>query len=511
MCQSPVKILNPKLAWKPTDPKYLVVQCGRCFECRARKQQEWFVRSYYEYKSNINGSNFFFTLTFNNANLPVYTDKRDFQYKEINGVVVKVKKVVDYQFSCFDNKLTTLFLKRLRSNFKRRFPNHDTSGIKYFITCEYGEHTHRPHLHGNFYIPFKVSVHDFKDLICKSWQYGFVGSSRKGGFLIKTISALEYTAKYSTKDLYFFDRVMSDYLDKDSLSPSEYKYRCSRVSRFLPKLRNSNNFGSALIDEIRNDDHLFDKLLSNRPLQLPKKNGLLRDFLLPRYVVNKLCKRVDKYFSKLLGRPYYVLTDVGEAYKRLLLVNKLNTDVTDINWLSSAHHLNSLSGKSSYDKWWLSSVKKSLSDLISRLDPVKISVYKNVLRYLPVTEYGKHSADWYFSRTNMIANNLFSFSIPLELDSAIKLDTLHLRKYLDYDYKVSRPVREISDGIKVLSQLGEFQVYERFCQVLDDYNKWICSYRCKQRRLKQSRIDSVLAAFADFVLYDSDGLTRLVV
>ena len=44
MCQSPVKILNPKLAWQPTDPKYLVSSVRRCFECRARKQQEWFVR-----------------------------------------------------------------------------------------------------------------------------------------------------------------------------------------------------------------------------------------------------------------------------------------------------------------------------------------------------------------------------------------------------------------------------------------------------------------------------------
>ena len=100
--------------------------------------------------------------------------------------------------------------------------------------------------------------------------------------------------------------------------------------------------------------------------------------------------------------------------------------------------------------------------------------------------------DWYFRRKDIIANNLFSFSIPMELDSAIKLDTLPIRKYLDYDYKVSRPVSEISDGVKVLSQLGEFRVYERFCQVLDDYNKWICSYRCKERRLKQNRIDSVL-------------------
>ena len=104
----------------------------------------------------------------------------------------------------------------------------------------------------------------------------------------------------------------------------------------------------------------------------------MRDFLLPRYVVNKLCKRVDKYFSKLLGRPYYVLTYIGEAYKRLLLANKIKTDVTDINWLCSSQHLNALSGKSSYDKWWISSVK-SLSHLVCKLDPQKISIYKNIL------------------------------------------------------------------------------------------------------------------------------------
>ena len=65
---------------------------------------------------------------------------------------------------------------------------------------------------------------------------------------------------------------MSDYLDKGFfVSPAEYKYRYEHISRYLPKLRCSNNFGSSLLDELKTDDHLFDKLLSNRPLHFQEK------------------------------------------------------------------------------------------------------------------------------------------------------------------------------------------------------------------------------------------------
>lgn len=528
MCQSPVKILNPKLAWTPFDPKYLVVECGRCFECRARKQQEWFVRSYYEFKKNKAGSNFFFTLTFDNKHLPVYEDKRDFQFIEKHGVVVKVKKPVDYKFQCFDQRLTTLFLKRFRSNLQREFPNVDVSGIKYFIACEFGENTHRSHLHGDFFIPLMIPEYKFKDLLCRSWQQGFVGASRKGGFQIKSISALEYTAKYSTKDLYFFDRVISDYLDKDKLSSAEYNYRYERVKDHLPRLRVSSGFGSGLIEELKNDPKMFEKLLSVRPLQLPKKNGNLRDFLIPRYVINKLVKKVDKYFSDLLGRPYFTLTDIGFVYKKKLLLTKIDRDVCDINFITSSSMLNSLSAKSEYDRWWIKNVKGALAETIKSLDSNKISIYKNVLRYLPVSEYGKHSADWYFRRSKQIIDSMLKITIPIELRNALMNDCVDKYSSEEYDfyfkganemifdslgqtYNISCPLKDLDDDIQTLSQLGEFQKYERFCKILDDYNKWVCSYRCKERRSKQDRIDTIRNAFADFVLYDMDGFCRQVV
>lgn len=510
MCNSPVKILNPKLAWSPSDPKYLVVQCNRCFECRARKQQEWFVRQYYEFINNKKGSNYFFTLTFDNDHLPVYEDKRDFQYIYKHGMRVKVKKPVDVRFQCFSGDYITKFLKLFRQNIHRKFPEKDVSGIKYFIAPEYGENTHRSHYHGNFFIPFFVPVHVFKEILCKSWHHGFVGASRKGGFLIKSISALEYTAKYSTKDLYFFDKVLDGYLDKASISEAEYNYRYERVKDYLPNLRVSNGFGASLASALKKDDKMFDKLLSDRPLFVPSKNGKLRSFAIPRYVIEKLTKHVDKYFTKCLGRPYFVLTDIGLQYKRLLLSDKIDTDIRDIRQLCSPQKLNLMKSKTSLDKKFLENISISFSEMIQRLDVWKISFYKNVLRYFPQEYLGKHSSDWYFRRSNFIVEKFFEQSFPQELFTMIHHNNgADLKKYgILLDVPLGRPLEGIKDSYHTLSKLGEFQNYERFCNILDEYNKYVCSYRSKERKLKRDRVDTVCNALADFVLYDSDGLIR---
>ena len=140
MCLYPKKILNPSLSWHVGMPKYIIVSCNECSECRARKQQEWFIRACEEFKNCRHGSNFFVTLTFRNEDLPFYEDKRDFEYSsktyviddnENNHIIsqaIKIKKPVLYRFPCFDGDMITDFQKKFRVYLSRKYPNQDTSG-----------------------------------------------------------------------------------------------------------------------------------------------------------------------------------------------------------------------------------------------------------------------------------------------------------------------------------------------------------------------------------------------
>lgn len=521
MCVSPVKILNPSLNWHEGMPKYLVVECGRCFECRARKQQEWFVRSYYEYKNNINGSNFFATLTFNNEHVPLYEDKRDYQLITKGLRVVRVNSPVNYSFQCFNNDYITTFMKLFRQNLKRRFPNLDTTKIKYFIVPEFGEQTHRPHYHLGMFCPFQLKVFDFQKLITKSWTHGFVGASKNGGFKIKSISALEYTAKYSCKDLYFHDEVMSDYLDKANLDEAEYNYRYERVKNFLPKVRVSNNFGSCLCNEIKDKDDPVGFLLSPRPLQVPKKNGELRQFAIPRYIVQKLVKRVDKMFSKCLNRPYFVLSDLGKQYKKRLLLDKISNDCLEIRQMFSPLYLNNLRGKNGFENSIIDNFRRNVNSFVNRLSVEKIAFYRNVLRFLPVDALGKHSSDWFFRRKDFIFNSLFKSVFPVELVTGFDVYTRKLGYSLkDVGLRLSdifplqngRSLLERDkDSIVTLSQLGEFQNYERISALIDNFYFFMLRKGARRREKDKKRIDFVRSSMVDFCLYCNDGLVRQIV
>ena len=521
MCVSPVKILNPSLNWHEGMPKYLVVECGRCFECRARRQQEWFVRAYYEYKNNMNGSNFFATLTFNNENLPVYEDKRDYQLKKHGLHVVRIPSSVNYSFQCFNNDYITTFMKLFRQNCKRMFPKVDTTKIKYFIVPEYGEVTHRSHYHVDIFCPFKLKVSDFQKIITKSWTHGFVGASKNGGFKIKSISSLEYTAKYSCKDLYFHDEVMSDYLDKSNLDEAEYNYRYERVKNFLPKVRVSNNFGSSLCQEIKVKDDSVGFLLTPRPLQVPKKNGELRQFAIPRYIVQKLVKRVDKLFSNCLERPYFVLTDLGKEYKKRLLLDKISNDCLEIRQLFSPTYLNFLRGKNGFENTLIDNFHRNVNNFINRLSIEKIAFYRNVLRYLPLGEWGKHSSDWYFNRKGFILNHLFKSVFPVELVTGFDVYARKLGYSLhDVGLRLSdifpncngrSLLEQDKDNITTLSQLGEFQNYERISALIDNFYLFMLHKGARRREKDKKRIDFVRSSMVDFCLYSNAGLVRQIV
>ena len=116
---------NPRPAWRSDlpnnngkhemrfqfrhDKSFELLPCGTCEGCRASQKRDWAVRIAHE--STSWQRNCFVTLTYDEANCP----------EKINPVHPRN------------------FIKRLR--------HHSDRPIRYYITGEYGEKTHRPHYH----------------------------------------------------------------------------------------------------------------------------------------------------------------------------------------------------------------------------------------------------------------------------------------------------------------------------------------------------------------------------
>lgn len=174
---------------------YNEVPCGHCAECQQMIQNDWFVRLAYEwfYTRKINGSSFFITLTFNDANLPFFnvTDKvvrvlnrglnrlllvdEDVQ-KRFNEFRDKTNinplEYAPFSHSYFAFELLRKFFKSLRQilDYKHILPYDNTETLKYFVAPEYGHDYHRPHFHIDFFCPFTITAADFKDCVEYAWS-----------------------------------------------------------------------------------------------------------------------------------------------------------------------------------------------------------------------------------------------------------------------------------------------------------------------------------------------------
>lgn len=204
MCISPLKILNNCSHFDERKPFFLRVPCGHCVECNRQQSNDWFLRSYYEYKNCAQA--FFYTLTYNNENLP-----RIFGYP------------------CFNSRHIQLFLKKIRKQLKRDF---DIS-LRFFQVCEYGELRHRPHYHIIFFLDKTISPIIFYKVVEKNWQYGFVEYGDNIGQIYND-RALFYVTKYVCKDYAFVEssffndiliRIQKRFLSLYNYYKSRYRLR----------------------------------------------------------------------------------------------------------------------------------------------------------------------------------------------------------------------------------------------------------------------------------------------
>lgn len=98
----------------------MFLPCGQCEACRAQHARTWANRLLMELQ--YHDSAYFVTLTYDNDHVPISRSREEIPHMTL------------------DKRDCQLFMKKLR----KAFPN---DKLRYFLSGEYGDQTHRPHYH----------------------------------------------------------------------------------------------------------------------------------------------------------------------------------------------------------------------------------------------------------------------------------------------------------------------------------------------------------------------------
>ena len=224
------------------DPVKISTQCGKCPACRKVKANDWFVRSYFEFKNNERPS-YFITLDFDDDHLPRWKGK-----------------------PCFDSDIIKKFLKRLRN---------EIGSFRYLYVTEFGGLLKRPHYHlmltpDNIFLT-KI---DIMKLVFSKWKCGHhTDIETIDSVCGNKLAALQYITSYTTKD------ITLDYNDYDNTE--EFI-----PARFRSRVQASKGFG---LQALRDGDITLEMILENKPVTIPcGKNGQLVNFAIPHYYEFKI-------------------------------------------------------------------------------------------------------------------------------------------------------------------------------------------------------------------------------
>lgn len=191
-------VADPEIA-KKFDGYSIVVPCGHCIGCRLDKSREWADRMMLELQHT--GKAIFLTLTYSNEGLDPENQEKLYNMSDDGCVWFGDFAVPELSLRKRDWQL---FMKRLRKYFEPK-------ELRFYASGEYGEATHRPHMHA---IIFGLDLEDIKDKVYKfSNEFGDpIFSSRileetiwkKGMVRIANVSwkTCAYVARYVMKKQY---------------------------------------------------------------------------------------------------------------------------------------------------------------------------------------------------------------------------------------------------------------------------------------------------------------------
>lgn len=358
MCFSPIRIKNPKKDLVlGMDSQYLTVPCNNCPECRMHKQDEWYVRSYYEYQRclSIGGYAQAITLTYNETSLP---------------------RCTSLKLPCFSRKHIQNFLKLVRDKVGK--------DLRFFMSCEYGDEKHRPHYHFLFYVPPAIERSLLIKAIAQSWHHGIIYTSNINDGLIIDLRGIRYVSKYCVKDLlqnewFLKNRELlkrrykiTDKVRWNSPECKRYREELAEFEKSRPFIQSSMHYGYYAIET-----HAFSRqeiVEGYVRLESHAKPEGIR-YKMPMYYERHLL--YDMYKKGEKQTPAYRLNDFGKEIMKLRF--QIRVDALEYKLKESRNIVNTFGFLSSYPKYQ----KYSQEELNRILSPSSdfISTYAHLSRY----------------------------------------------------------------------------------------------------------------------------------
>ena len=438
------------------------------------KRNEWYFRSYIEYNHyrKLGGSIFFVTLTYDNEHLPTY--------KTPNGKVIQ----------CFNKYHIHNFVKYFRILLQRNGYEH--KAIKFLICSELGERRKRPHYHGLLYVPWNMPEGVFLKHLRRAWHYGFVGRSDIG-WKITAPDCLRYVTKYICKDM-----------DNTLIKKLGDSFR-----DYAPKHWQSVGFGESFIDDVI--------MKRSNPAEYLAKNQYSLSFQdlcipIPRYYHLKVERRINKEYTKVLGRVYTELTDIGKEVKKLQFAQSIVYDMSYLRSFSAATVNDLLPSYSAYCGLFKSveSIDKltefeynrmrnraifRLTNLLPRLDYYKVACYRRFLRHYPIYK-GVDPLLYLSDIESLYMGTLESSGVPPELAEL---------NGLKEGEKLAFPLCDDIKRLKVqtCSDHYLYRNYERVAIALDVFKLFSDLSRNKIKYDKYKKIKALKDIYQSYVQFKS--------
>lgn len=506
MCLNPINIINPTRRFVNGVSQYrLNVPCGCCKECEKTKQDDWFVRAFFEYKrvKALGGDVWFPLFTFNDENLAYYTDG-------------------DFSMPAFSMDALKKFRDKFRVYLTRA--GYDARDIRYMACPEFGERNGRAHYHVMLFIPFHLTVKqmfgtrekNYTDgFLQRAWPYGYVSfkSKKQGGRgpIIESEKGIQYAFKYQWKrDKWYFAYGIDDYLRSLKLRvrllredaarcPADCKLRQFAKSvvaledaetklkafrRVMPRRSQSMHFGEDGIKCFLDSDGVldFDKCvkgvidLTNYGCSVFTDRPAFK-FNMPKYYAKKM------FFTQNRENGLSDRTDFAKqvAIKRLAV--KLDRETENLSpFFGSKEELRAFVGdvdldvlKSLYNVSNVDELYDKLQYLIASRPARWYSVYDSVYRNVAVTSPWIDAVDGLDNEkmASFLEDNCFSLAfermsmenvVPLPKDSSLKENvTSFCYHHADFAsmpcYRDFGTLSSLIDAVKRCVGLAEHQAW----------------------------------------------------
>lgn len=446
MCYRPIKISNPKLVKGLYDPRTLYVPCGHCSDCLRNKQQDIYLKLFYEWEEvqRNNGFAYFLTLTYNPRNLPL----------------------TSFGVPCFRRSDIQAYLKRVRKNFP-------SSSIRYFYCGELGGLTRRPHYHFIFFVtgvPFfhfrfravqawrKVLTSNPQDLKKSYNDYGYTCEGRYNNGCINSPAGLRYVSKYVTKsdDLINYLQLQYDTIDQNIGPHCTYdcklrkELRSSIKRTISPFTLSSSHFGASMLQRNTIDD------IYNNRVVAPDSMGVDTYYSIPRTLLR------SRFYNRTInvnGNPSFSLNDDGLILKDNLFNDTVNSFVQRVSDILSYPYNTSVLNRINYN---LDSHFSSFGELYRYCqfnNPRALFNAIQVLDSIPAVssssgslgiDFGVPNRDIYLSRYELTSDslrcpsssesNFRSFLSIYMLNSAYYIKVTRIFRYLCRQFNVAKDI-----------------------------------------------------------------------